>query len=223
MKTIKALKSKWTQPVLKKAFKENNSRYPKDLKEDIKKVSKNEVPNAEIAEALKIDASYISKWLAKPASKKKASKKKATKKKVVKKKKLKNDQGDFVRKFGEWWPKSDLIWSQALMKNQSDLLSHLAYFRKIELKCKELEIFEENFNAGAEAVLQDNFIVVLKSIYYRLEDLCISGYDEENFKMESLYITKALRHIIQMLESLTDFMADPQDFKRLKELKSRLE
>jgi siderophore synthetase component len=218
MKTIKALKSKWTQPVLKKAFKENNSRYPKDLKEDIKKVSKNEVPNAEIAEALKIDASYISKWLAKPASKKKA-----TKKKVVKKKTLKNDQGDFVRKFGQWWPKSDLVWSQALMKNQSDLLSHLAHFRKIDKELDQLKIFEENFNAGAEAVLQDNFIVVLKSIHYRLEDLCISGYDEENFKMESLYINKALRHIIQMLESLTDFMADPEDFKRLKELKSRLE
>ena len=144
-------------------------------------------------------------------------------KKVVKKKKLKNDQGDFVHKFGEWWPKSDLVWSQALMKKHSELLRHLAYFRQIELKCKELEIFEENFNAGVEAVLQDNFIVVLKSLHYRLEDLCISGYDEDKFKMESLYITKALRHIIQMLESLTDFMADPEDFKRLKELKSRFE
>jgi len=218
MKTIKALKSKWTQSVLKKAFKENNKRYPKDLKEDIKKVSENQVPNSEIADALKIDASYISKWLAKPASKKKA-----TKKKVVKKKKLKNDQGDFVRKFGEWWPKSDLIWSDQLMKKQSDLLKHLAHFWQIKKELDDLKIFEENFNAGADAVLQDNFIVVLKSIHYRLEDLCISGYDEDKFKMESLYITKALRHIIQMLESLTDFMADPEDFKRLKELKSRLE
>jgi hypothetical protein len=135
MKTIKALKTKWTPTVLKKAFKENNKRYPKDLKEDIKQVSQNEVPNSEIAEALKIDPSYISKWLAKPATKKKT--KKVSKKKTEKAPKEKTETTATsapVIKYGVMWDEKIFKLSKDLLKDHKDLLFYIT--KSENLRCR---------------------------------------------------------------------------------------
>ena len=203
MKTIKALKSKWTQPILKKAFKENNSRYPKDLKEDIKKVSENEVPNSEIAEALKIDASYISKWLAKPASKKKATKKKATKKKEPT-----ENKGKIV-KYGFEWDEKVFKLHKDLLKHPKDLLFYIHRCEKLNKKIKSHEVFEENIDAASEALVVSNYLDVLSCMSERLEGINKSHVDVSEYSEEMIFMAVALKGIVKMLDAYEDFLTNP--------------
>ena len=211
MKTIKALKSKWTQPVLKKAFKENNSRYPKDLKEDIKKVSQNEVPNAEIAEALKIDASYISKWLAKPASKKKAAKKK---------KEPTENKGKIV-KYGFEWDEKVFKLHKDLLKHPKDLLFYIHRCEKLNKKIKSHEVFEENIDAASEALVVSNYLDVLSCMSERLEGINKSHVDVSEYSEEMIFMAVALKGIVKMLDAYEDFVTNP-NLDLLEEFKDKI-